>query len=436
MGLLDRLFNRISIPKFSVSVYGKLPCHKEYLQVGGVPGFLQLRQILDRGFEARISSNLPRPHVLPDRRLYVAVDEKTHLVGCIFESDDGIRAFPFLMVAPFPAKLTRLSPASFWQCLDQFWMYLEAYFEDLGRQPTADAFYNRVRGVVHELPSFTPVTWSSTAQEEPERYSSLLRVRLTPDMSPDWIIPYAPAVNPQYVLCPASHWTRQVKEETWALFGRYGLEDIEVEQFRQAIEATQPTTNPDESFRPEVVPLNPSPIRPTEQPEAIPRPIPILSAPLPQSNAAALSAVHPTPDPPPDQNPPVGEREQLNSNPLDVGPSRPTLESPLSGGLPERTDSNIPPELLPRRPLPLPGTSPLTQSGPIQLTLEGSNGPAKTPTLPPQPSLLDPPARHRKETGPLQSADALAIPAAMAPPLPMNKKGTDQDPPGNHRHPF
>jgi len=237
MGFINKWLTRVKIPKFSVAVYGKLPCHKEYLHCGTDPAFVALKNLLDRGFDKRISAQEPRPHVLPDRRFYVA--GKTDYAACLFESDDGIRGFPFLMAAPIPARLARQPLPIFWQALEHVWTYLEAYFADLRVQPDVNTFYNRVRNVVHELAPFVPETWPEPDSPiSPERGQTALTEHLQTLVIPREDFSVANLVlaeKPAFILWPVNKWCQQVPGDTHAFFGTTGLSDLRVQLFRQDV---------------------------------------------------------------------------------------------------------------------------------------------------------------------------------------------------------
>jgi hypothetical protein len=233
MGLLDRFSRRIRFPDFPVEVYGKLPCHKEYLSVGSSQLFGELKRMLDKGFERRISDHRPPPHVLPDRRFYLSIEAREDLLGCVFESSDGQRHFPFIMAVALPGRLLRRPFPIAWQVCARVWDYLERYFHDLYRQPDAASVYARVRGVVHAPEPLTPVEWPVTEQPiHPDPVGNgLMRVEV--DRESGTAPRLALAELPRWLVWPAHGWQSMIDGVGEAFLGRRGLEDVTVDQFRQ-----------------------------------------------------------------------------------------------------------------------------------------------------------------------------------------------------------
>ena len=251
MGLMERLFKTVRFPSFRVGIYGKLPCHKEYLHAGTDALFSELKRCLDRGFERRISAHLEPPHVLPDRRIYVAGNAGDDLVGCVFESDDGQRHFPFIMAASLPSRLFRKPFPIAWQTLDRVWRYLEAYFADLRAQADAASVYARVRGVVHNPDAFVPEPWEEPSTPiHPEQAEGLLRIVLPRDE------PSAERLAirdlPRWLAWPATSWQSQIADEAIAWLGANGFADIRVDQLRQE---RQVVASPAASLVPERIDL-------------------------------------------------------------------------------------------------------------------------------------------------------------------------------------
>lgn len=165
MGLLDIFTRRPKIPPFSVCVYGKLPCHHEYFQISLDPAFDQFKAALMEGIELFNRHKLPRPQVYPNRRIFVRMSgSRVDLAGCIWESDDGQRAFPFFMAVPLPKKIRHFEAPIFYEALQALWTYLEAYYADIRVQLTAAEVYRRLRGIVHEL---EPIRDAPSLKEPP-----------------------------------------------------------------------------------------------------------------------------------------------------------------------------------------------------------------------------------------------------------------------------
>lgn len=251
MGLLDRFRNRIRLPAFSVGIFGKLPCHKEYLQVSCHPVFGPLKSSLDSGFDAMIRSGMDRPYVAPNRGFYIKTgDPKTDLAGMIFESDDGLRGFPFMMAAPLPRKLHGRPFAELWQCLERLWQYLAAYHQDLRAQSDGRQVLNRVRDVVHELDAFAPEDWEDepptgkTADVLAELQTGPARVPLqdlTAHAERHLVLTLRPRVNPSFILWPEQGWQRHHKDlPVVGLLGKRGLEDMDFSLFPPAVVSDHP----------------------------------------------------------------------------------------------------------------------------------------------------------------------------------------------------
>ncbi len=243
MGLLDRFRNHIVIPRFTVGIFGKLPCYKEYFFASCHPVFSALRTRLDRDFEGLIRSGRARPYVSPDRRFFVAMDDpRTDLAGCIWDSHDGLRGFPFVMAAPIPRKLRQRPYPAFRQVLEGVWTYLEAYYADLEKQPGSRQVYNRVRGVVHQLDPVTPEPWTEPPDERARQArDALLRGRASIDLSElepederNLIRTLNPPENPAYILWPGPAWREQRTGPVYARLGNRGLQDLDIHDFPPA----------------------------------------------------------------------------------------------------------------------------------------------------------------------------------------------------------
>jgi len=293
MGFVDIIRGRVALPRFSVSVFGKLPCHKEYFFVSDSPAFSELKSRLDAEFEALARSGRPRPYVCPDRFFFLkTADRKTDLAGGVWESDDGKRGFPFIMAAPTPRRVWSQPFPVFWQTLSRIWDYLDAYFTDLRGQREASEVYRRVRGVAHELPPFKPEPWpepeapavlpldlngTALAREDDGAERGLLRKM-------------APKVNPAWILWPVPTWRDQLSVDAAVRFGERGLDDVRIDDFPpptpeaalRAPEASDPSAGPAASVQVDDAPKALEPTR---------------SGPLPVPGRPAAED---------DQNPPAG----------------------------------------------------------------------------------------------------------------------------------
>ena len=281
MGLLDRFSKKIRFPHFPVAVYGKLPCHKEYLAAGSGQLFGALKRVLDTGFERRISDRQPPPHVLPDRRFYLSEGRGEDLLGCVFESNDGQRHFPFVMAATIPNRLVRKPFPVAWQICAHIWDYLERYYADLREQTDAAAVYARVRGVVHAPEPLEPAAWPEYGESlQPEQLASGMR-RLEIDRDQPTAPRLALSGLPRWLLWPCGCWQSQIDVEGEAFLGPRGLDDVAVDQFRQDAVAAEwveddlddtipdepdedehPSAEPEEEGEPEAPPMfiPPSPL--------------------------------------------------------------------------------------------------------------------------------------------------------------------------------
>jgi hypothetical protein len=242
MGLIDRFRGRIKIPAFSVGIFGKLPCHKEYFLASCHPVFGELKACLDQGFETMIRAGAERPYVSPDRCFFYGTkDAKVDLAGMIFESDDGLRGFPFMMAAPLPRKFRTRPFPEFWQCLERIWQYLSAYHKDLRAQPDGRHVYNRVRDVVHELDAFTPEPWeeetplplSGTILQDLRKGNARVSLHdLTERDERRLVRTLQPDSNPTLVLWPESGWRADSGENlVTGLLSHNGLDDVDFSLF-------------------------------------------------------------------------------------------------------------------------------------------------------------------------------------------------------------
>ncbi|MDJ0841624.1 MAG: hypothetical protein QNK37_34265 [Acidobacteriota bacterium] len=444
MGLIKRLFGRIKIPRFQVLAYGKLPCHKEYLQVGIDPLFVAFKKTLDRGFEKRISERLPRPHVLPDKRFYLIGDKQTDLVGCVFDSDDGVRAFPFMLVVSMPAKVFRKPFPVMWQALKVLWDYLEAYHQELRGQPDANAFYQKIRGVAHDIEPITPGEWPEPRQPVqpiagPDAARHLLTVEVPRENAGVMVRNLVFDRPPAFILWPGSKWREQIDGKAAAYFGHYGLSDLRVELFRQDTEpktvprtlttgnshGTLPLPDQTPSRR---QPVQHSPILKPPEPGSLTSSRPDVatsSAPVESARALPQSGFLKPPEPGGAQTPsadPKPTRRHVSKPPEQVNVQAPNagtgLLKPPEPGLPGNRATEPPPPAgqvsTPPPPAEQPPQSPPT--GQRDLLLPPEPGLNKPPRAKPAPDEYEtqpmqaPPAVPRTEKPSFQQPDVISSP--------------------------
>lgn len=257
MGLLDRFLKRVVIPSFSVGVFGKLPCYKEYFNASCHPAFADLKHHLDQGFDRLIQSGQSRPYVLPDRRFFIRTDDpKIDLAGCIFESDDGMRGFPFMMAAPVPRKLHEKPFPIFYQSLERVWVYLEAFFQHLKSSESSSIVYNQVRNVSHQLDPFFPESWQPENHEQAQAIGVISGVEAIslegPKQEETVLRALNPETNPAFILWPVDQWWDEVSGPVIAYLGSNGLQDMDIAFFVPNSEALDEGA---ESREPEVAEL-------------------------------------------------------------------------------------------------------------------------------------------------------------------------------------
>lgn len=242
MSFLPRWNSRIKISPFKVGIYGKLPCYKDFFFASPNLAFSEWKNHFDMGFEKLTSSDTPRPFVTPNRRFYI--DMKNHklcLVGCIWESDDGRRGYPFMLAAPIQRTFVREPFPAFWQCLEHLWEYLEKFAEEVFAQSNSDEVYSLCRGTTHRLPPFVPVKWAPCDEEPPQPLENAAfttnLLGLSPEEEAQLIRAYGFKENPAFVMWPMPTWQNQDLERVPACFGRYGMEDFHMGLFRKTDDA-------------------------------------------------------------------------------------------------------------------------------------------------------------------------------------------------------
>jgi hypothetical protein len=242
---------KLQFAPFPIGVFGKLPFYKDFLHCGFGEGFAEIRECFDQGFDALTRAKHPRPYVAPMRRLFFAMPRlKGEFVASIWESDDGLRGFPFLIVAPFPRKLRQASMPQFWQALTCFWQYFDRYFSHLAQSSDPGEFYAKVRGRVHTLPPHPIEPWpADPAPAEARLATDLLQVgRLAPLLLSDLdeaaerslLQSLQISENPAFILWPGGSWRSSGLGKVYAYLGPRGLEDLNFEFFLPEREETQP----------------------------------------------------------------------------------------------------------------------------------------------------------------------------------------------------
>lgn len=269
MGLFSMKPKSIKIPSFQLGVFGKLPFYKDFLYSSFHPAFAEVRQVFDQGFDQIIRTQCPRPFVGPDRRLFFHVERhKMDLVACIWESDDGLRGFPFLLAAPFPRKVRSMEFHIFWAALEQFWSFLDRQYETLRSQDGPSAFYAKVRGVSYtipplELPAPPPASDSEKARQIKRDVEDglLTAIRLTDLRVRDekaLVHGLSLRVNPSFVMWPAPHWREQSQWDVVAYLGASGLGDLRFDFFLPQVQAEEDASEQDTDEIPVVEPEPPT----------------------------------------------------------------------------------------------------------------------------------------------------------------------------------
>jgi hypothetical protein len=239
MGLFSGFRKRVKIAPFKVGIYGKLPCYKDFFYASPHSAFKEWKEVFDLGFEKLAKSGAERPYVLPNRRFYI--DMKAHrmeLVGCIWESDDGMRGYPFMMATLLPRSLYRESFPNFWQGLEYIWSHLESFADEIFAQTNSVEVYNLCRGTLHKLPPLQPETWEPTAESDAPLLGNMIFTRdlssLTVSQEQHLLQSYDFKQNPAFILWPMRGWRDQEVPLATACFGESGIEDFHMGLFRKA----------------------------------------------------------------------------------------------------------------------------------------------------------------------------------------------------------
>lgn len=159
MGWFDSR-KKYTLPPFAVNAFGKLPFYKEYLYICPDQAFADLKSWVDDRFERLSRQGTEPPYLAPDRHFLIHMPHhKVDLVGSIWESDDGLRTFPFMLATAVPRKARKYGFPLFWQCLNNLWDYFERFGQHLRETGSSTDFYKGIRGVEHQLPKILEPTW-------------------------------------------------------------------------------------------------------------------------------------------------------------------------------------------------------------------------------------------------------------------------------------
>ena len=253
MGLFGFGKKTLKLPAFSVSAFGKLPFYKEYLVSSGSPAFSTFKDFLDEGFERLIRSGRDRPYVAPNRKFLIHMpQEQTDLVGRIWESHDGLRAFPFTLAVPLPRKVRQAEFPLFWCCLEAFWHYLDLYQQNLASQGSSTEFYNRIRGISHKLPEVAWPEWQHGLADDATQASiafndgspvSLPLHEFSPERETTLIQNLAPRENPKLILWPDGFRTTP-RLQAHAYLGSRGFDELHIDQFLPMLAETPREVTP------------------------------------------------------------------------------------------------------------------------------------------------------------------------------------------------
>jgi len=225
---------KVNLPAFTVGVFGKLPFYKDFLYSSFGSEFAELKAFFDSGMDQLHRSGKKRPFVEPARNFYISMDGyQNDLVGSVWDSHDGLRAFPFILAAPFPRKIRKEEFAMFWTVLSQFWGYFgELYGELKGMKNTSD-FYQLVKGSRHQLNSVPPQSWKDTHSESALQASLQLNdgflasVALT-EKDTAWEEQFLKALhlnaNPAMILWPRDSW--QTLPRVTGYMGTMGFDEL------------------------------------------------------------------------------------------------------------------------------------------------------------------------------------------------------------------
>ncbi len=230
---------KYNIPPFTLGVFGKLPFYKDFLYSSFGSEFSELKMFFDSGVNQLHRSGVTAPLVKPARNFYIRMkDYQNDLVGCVWDSNDGLRAFPFILAAPFPKKIRKDPFSSFWTVLSQFWGYLGEYKKELEVKTSPTEFYQAVKGLKHQLNSIAPDEW----EEAKSQYAITAGIHLNDDiltriplsdMSDDEIDSFLKALhldnNPSMIVWPRESWRGE--EVVSGYFGTIGFDEFQISFF-------------------------------------------------------------------------------------------------------------------------------------------------------------------------------------------------------------
>jgi len=159
------------------------------------------------------------------------------------------------MAAPFPRKIRLGKFPTFWQSLQVYWDYFQRFFANLSQSPSSTEFYQKVRGINHQLPQLEPQTWNI---ERPDDLSvrtsvglndgfltSIPLTGLDPHMEQRILQGLYLDENPYFVLWPTRDWRQHAQLMVDGYLGMQGVEDLRFEFFLPEYKKTSPP--PDEA---------------------------------------------------------------------------------------------------------------------------------------------------------------------------------------------
>jgi len=230
---------KIQITPFTLGVFGKLPFYKDFLYSSFGGDFDQLKGFFDSGMDMLHRSGYKRPYVMPARNFYLKCeDSQNDLVGCVWDSHDGLRGFPFIIAAPMPKKIRKHNFPDFWAVLTQFWGYLGEAFQELRSCKNPSEFYQLVKGSRHQLNPVEHVKWADSQSPLAVKVGLKLndglmaRMNLS-DLTDEEIDDFLAALHldelPSMVLWPRDEWRKG--EHVVGYFGTMGLDDLQITFF-------------------------------------------------------------------------------------------------------------------------------------------------------------------------------------------------------------
>lgn len=245
---------KINLPGFMVNAFGKLPFYKEYLYICPEQSFAELKAWVDDRFERLSRQGTQPPYLAPNRHFMIhSPQTKTDLVGSIWESNDGMRTFPFMLAASLPRKIRKYGFPLFWQVLNEVWTYFERYGEHLRQTGSSTAFYKGIRGVVHQLPKIEEPYWPKVTtydEDKRERLATggLIKYDLRGDDEPveQWFANLGLKNIPQFILWPQQGFESQ-NVEAFGYVSMMGAEALALDLF-QPIFLDEPDLDPEKAL--------------------------------------------------------------------------------------------------------------------------------------------------------------------------------------------